>query len=332
MGRLKSVLVLLGMAGMQYGLAQTSSDPVAPQPLPCGLVTSVARPYSLKLVSFAPTPDQLSGLLLQARFNGGPPLRLLLDSGAAHITLDARASSRSNIFAVLEAHLVGVGEYPRDPVRSGVASTIDVGSLEFRNCQVDITPHELGEGIDGVIPMSLFRSFLVRLDLPGKVMDLVPYSDRGAVPPAGFASATLRDDLLFVRGALNNLLQGHILIDTGACYSAISLATAQVLRASRASAVSLRGANGVFNGDLIGAGIRFDLAGRSITTERVVAVDLSAFSAFNGVDTIGVLGYPALRYSVLTVNYRDALLRIETRPKRGSGLALMADERKAGAN
>ena len=279
--------------------------------------------------SFAPRPPLASGVLLQVRINSGPPLRLLLDSGASRITLDARASVRSALAAVAESHLVGAGEAPTRPVRSGVAGSVDVGPLQFRNCRVDMAPGVLAEGIDGVIPMSLFGGFLIRLDLPGKALDLTPYPD-GAAQPAGTVPAILRDDLLFVRGALNDALEGYILLDTGASYSAVSQRTAKVLRSSPVSSIDLRGAGGAVNGDLITAGVRFQVAGRSFTADPVVALDLAALSALNGVDAIGVLGYPALRASILTVNYRDALVRIDNQSKGGNpGCRWLAKDRPA---
>jgi hypothetical protein len=269
------------------------------------------RVYSLKLTPFVPQPNQVSGALLEVRINGGPFLHLLLDSGAAHITLDAKASARSAIAAVAESHLVGVGGSPPRTAGAGIARTVDAGPLHFENCRVDVAPGRLARGIDGVIPMSLFGAFLVRLDLSGESLGLMPYPERAAAPTAGFAAAILREDLLFMRGALNGALEGYILLDTGACYSAISRRTAQVLKSSLVSAIDLRGPNGAVDGGLIGGGIRFQVAGRSLTAEPVVALDLAAFSALNGVETAAVLGYPTLRSSVLTVDYRDALVRID---------------------
>src|ERR1035437_8256723 len=127
------------------------------------------RAYSLKLTSFVPEPNHASGMLVEARINGGPTLHLLLDSGAAHITLNARASARSAIAAVVGAHLVGVGE---SPAKSGIAAVVDAGPLQFRDCRVDVAPSRLARGIDGVIPLSLFGGFLIRLDLPDKTLDL----------------------------------------------------------------------------------------------------------------------------------------------------------------
>jgi len=321
-------LVLLGVSGVPYCQAQPPSGQDAS---PCGSVLAPERAYSLRLTSFVPGPNQVSGVLLEARINGGQPLHLLLDSGAAHLILDARASARSGISAVSESHLVGVGESPASSARSGVAGAVDVGPFQFRDCRVDMSPRKLAGGIDGVIPLRLFGGFLIRLDLPGKALDLMPYADHAAAQTAGSARMILNGDVLFVRGALDDALEGEILLDTGASYSAISRRTAQVLRMPLVSEVGLRGANGAVHGDLIGAGIRFHVAGRSLTAERVVALDLADFSAFNGVETVGVLGYPALCNSILTVDYREGLLRIDAPPNRERTPTLMADKRKTGA-
>jgi len=41
--------------------------------------------YRLKLDPFVAPPVRMVGLIVKARINGGPPLRLLLDSGASMI-------------------------------------------------------------------------------------------------------------------------------------------------------------------------------------------------------------------------------------------------------
>ncbi len=310
---LSFVLVLLGVS-VQYCRAQPSPGRGVSRPMPCGSVMAPERAYSLRLTSFVSGPHQVSGLILDARIDGGPPLHLLLDSGAARITLGARASAKSAISPFSESHLAGFGEWPARSARFGVAGAVDVGPLRFGNCRVNVAHSELAAGIDGLIPMSLFGGFLIRLDLPGKAMDLTPYPDRDAARTAGSARAIRRGGLLFVRGALNDALKGYIFLDTGASYSAISQRTARVLKSKPVSAIALQGAGGAVNGDLIAGRIRYHVASQSLTAETVVALDLKAFSAFNRVETIGILGYPALRAFILTVSYRDALVRIDAPP------------------
>jgi hypothetical protein len=44
----------------------------------------------------------------------------------------------------------------------------------------------------------------------------------------------------------------------------------------------------------------------------VVAVDLSTASRYHNLEIAGLIGFPALRDSVLTVSYRDAFIRISS--------------------
>jgi hypothetical protein len=50
-----------------------------------------------------------------------------------------------------------------------------------------------------------------------------------------------------------------------------------------------------------------------VLADPAVVVDLSALASHHGFAIAGVLGYPALRRSILTIDYRDALIRIEAK-------------------
>ncbi|HLK65754.1 MAG TPA: hypothetical protein VKU19_20085 [Bryobacteraceae bacterium] len=55
----------------------------------------------------------------------------------------------------------------------------------------------------------------------------------------------------------------------------------------------------------------------SIAMSRLVAVDISTSSWYHGLEVPGLLGYPALSDSVLTVDYRHGLVQIAGRPGHG---------------
>ena len=130
--------------------------------------------YTLRLESFAPVPNRVLGLLLKTRINGGPTLRLLLDTGAENITIDSRSASRSGLVTISDSLLVGAGDSPTKASRRGLAETVATGDLLFKQCRVDVVPGKVVAGADGVIPMSLFADFLLRLDLPRRTLDLRP--------------------------------------------------------------------------------------------------------------------------------------------------------------
>jgi len=253
------------------------------------------------------------GLLLKVRIDGGPPLRLLLDSGAQSIVLDKRAAARSGHSGSLgfDLDLVGLGTPPRTAAKV-VAGMVEIGDLIFHDCPLIVTREKILDGIDGVLPLSLFAGFLIRLDIPGKTLELAPYPARGLTEESGMLPVRDSNDLLFVKAVLNETREGYVLLDTGASYSAVSEETARGLGSSRLSAVSvpLRGGAGATEGWALPSGVRFRLGLRVVDANRVVAVGLTETERYHQLKVVGILGYPALRESVLTVDYRDGLVGI----------------------
>ena len=105
------------------------------------------------------------------------------------------------------------------------------------------------------------------------------------------------------------------MLDTGATFSALS---AEAARASRnywslANVISLRGSAGGIDGFQLPAGVRFRCGDRVLSGDPAVVVDLSDFARHHRFEISGILGYPALRNSIVTIDYRDSLVRIEGR-------------------
>jgi hypothetical protein len=190
--------------------------------------------------------------------------------------------------------------------------------LEFRNCVVDVAPAQLAEGIDGVIPTALFSDFLIRLDLPAKTLELGPLPDG---PPAqaqmpGVTQFVAVKNLLLVPAVLNRVRQGYVLLDTGACYTAISREMARSLNSSLGEPVRMQGSGGAVDGRRVASGVQFQVAGQEFRADPVVALDLTTANQFNSREMAGLLGYPDLQSSVLTIDYRSSLVRIEARAER----------------
>lgn len=71
------------------------------------------------------------------------------------------------------------------------------GELVLENCPIVVTDAPTWLGTDGIVPLALFESFLVRLDVPGKTLDLHPYP--GEVEAGGFTEARADRQLLFLQ-------------------------------------------------------------------------------------------------------------------------------------
>jgi hypothetical protein len=68
--------------------------------------------------------------------------------------------------------------------------------------------------------------------------------------------------------------------------------------------------------DALGSSASFDsqsFGSRELAAGPVVAIDLSTASRYHNLEVSGLIGYPALRDSVLIVNYRDGLVRIDSK-------------------
>jgi predicted aspartyl protease len=293
------------MAAASFGASTvTRTSPGDPVPV-----------YRLKLDPFLASPTRLVGMILKARVNSGPPLRLLLDSGANMITLDPSAAAKSNCGAgAIELDLVGAGTQAAAGAKQTRAASVEIGALRLRDLPVLIADGGMGEGIQGVLPLSIFSGYLIRLDVPGKTLDLLPYT---AVPEEGTGNlqALSSNNLLFIKGTVNEGRDGYFLLDTGASYNAVSQAVARQLRLSEALAerVPLQAGTTELSAPLVGTDVRLRFGARELGVGRVVAIDLSVASRYHNLDIAGLLGFPGLSGSVLVVNYRDGLIRIDSR-------------------
>jgi hypothetical protein len=177
------------------------------------------------------------------------------------------------------------------------------------------------EGADGVIPLSLFSKFLLRLDLPEKTLGLIPYpqEENPAVPPTRDIT---KHDLLLVPTVLNGKQSGYAVLDTGAYCSAISHEAARTLGGSPIMPeVRLAAGTGAATGHRVSSIVHFAIADQDLTPNETVALDLSNLSHHFGVEIMGVLGFPALSRYVLTVDYRYGQVKIE-RPQNVSAREL----------
>jgi hypothetical protein len=281
-------------------------------------LVSACRPYALKLTTLFTPRTSSMGLLLKARIDGGPPLRFLLDSGAQNVFLSRHAANLSGRSEGTTMDLVGFGASESE-ARRLTPGTVEIGDLVLRNCEMLGVAHSLPEGIDGVIPLSLFAGFLVQLDVPGRTLHLEPYrsdspvNSNSRVNDEGFSPARADNNLLFLLATVNESEPGYVLLDTGASYNVVSKDAAGSWRDYRVLSpnVPLLGGTGNTSGFLLPCGVRFRFGSRVLTADPAVVVDLSDFTRHHGFALAGVLGYPALSHSIVTIDYRNTLVRID---------------------
>jgi hypothetical protein len=306
MWRLVTLAVLT--IGLALGSARASAAGSAPTLEASGELATPYQSYTLQLSPFYPRPNRLGGVILRVRLNGGRPLRLLLDSGADLIVISAKAGRALGLSAASETDLVGLGTRP---ARMGRAGTVEIGPVSFRNCPVALVGGNVAEGADGVIPLSMFADFLVRLDLPEKTLGLIPYppEQNPANPPT---RSIAKHHLLLVETVLNRKKDGYVVLDTGAYCSGISREVARALSGPQlVPQVRLAAGTGAATGERISSTVHFAIAAQDLVPNEVVAMDLSNLSRHYGVEVMGVLGFPELTHYVLTIDYGNGQVRME---------------------
>ena len=267
------------------------------------------QPYHLQLNTLVTPSAGAIGLILKTQVDGGPPLRLLLDSGAEHLVLSRDAARKSGLKPGAELDLIGAGASTRTARMT--AGSVEVDTLAFHDCPIVIAGGRLAEGIDGVIPLSLFSDFLIRLDVPRKVLELEPYPPGSQDPDPAFVRAIKQRHLLFLQSRVHQAHDGYMLLDTGSAYNMIDSSAAVALPQARS--LSVTAASGKTDARVLPGRLAVQSAGRELVFDRAVAMDLAEIGRRNGIAVSGVIGYPALADSVVTVNYREALVSIQPR-------------------
>ena len=296
------------LAGLVLGYVRVGGASSATAPDANPELVSPYQQYDLKLRPFCPAPRCAAGVLLSVRINGGKPLRMVLDSGAEFIVMATKNAHSLGLSSGPELDLVGL---ETRAARVGRVDTVEIGPLSLRNCRVAFVKGKVVEGADGVIPLSLFSDFILRLNLPEKTLGLIPYP-RKENSVVSTTRGLTKHDLLLVATVLNGNRTGYVVLDTGAYCSAISREAARTLSGSPiVPEVRLAAGTGPATGQRVSSSLRFTIADQDFIPDKVVALDLSNLSRHCGVEVIGVLGFPVLTHYVLTVDYRDGQVKIE---------------------
>jgi hypothetical protein len=73
----------------------------------------------------------------------------------------------------------------------------------------------------------------------------------------------------------------------------------------------LQGGVGATEGKMLPSSVRFRFGSRLVEANPVVVVCLDELETHHRMEVAGIVGYPALRESILTINYRDGLVGID---------------------
>lgn len=263
--------------------------------------------HSLKLTSVSWRDGKPMGFGLRVRANGGAEVHLLIDTGAHGVMVSQRAARKMRLEESGSSLVEGFGSGLR-AARSAVAAHVQAGTLTLHNVPVGIFRDPLVPDVEGVLGVDVFSDFLIRIDGPKRVLELTAFVE-GEAKREGLYPFHQAGHLILVDVRVNRRHEGQFLLDSGAFCSVVDPAWSP----QTAVSAGVRGIGGTVGTFARTLPVELELAGRSSWESEVVAMDLKTLRQKHGVPITGLIGYPAMARSVLTLDLRDKRLRFSDR-------------------
>lgn len=267
------------------------------------------------------------GFGLEVKFNDRASSVLLLDTGAGGITIGRKLGQKAGVVKIGDTYISGIGD--QGPVESyfGWVDKITIGSLEFRNCIVEVSSKSDVADEAGLIGGDVFEKFLITLDFKNWRMLLAPLprnpnapansstddeapQDRYIAPEMqSFTKIWRFGHHLVIPVVVSDKATGNFVLDTGSDSNTISPRLAQQITKLRAEGEKVKGISGTAH---VQTG---DKAILQFGKVRVRSDDLAAFalhlSSPDGTEYAGLIGIKTLVQMKFTIDYRDGLVNFE---------------------
>jgi tetratricopeptide (TPR) repeat protein len=286
------------------------------------------------LLELYESSTRIRGYGLDVKFNG-ISAHLLLDTGAAGILIDRNLAEKASIQHVVESSIRGIGDKGVVGSYIGHVDKIQIGDIEFEDCNVQVADQSSVVGNDGLIGGVEFSHFLVELDMPNRKMHLsgLPprpneaatqtaldsgqeraptprFSDRYIAPEMQSYTRVFRiNHMLLIPTQLNNSDSKLFLIDTGSFGNLVSPdAAREVTHVSDDPHMRVKGISGEVKNVYSGDELTLTFANMRQRNEDIVALDMKNISDNAGTEISGTLGFTMLRMLDMKIDYRDGLV------------------------
>ena len=160
----------------------------------CELVSPVTE-TKLPIVPIAQgaamTQGDMYGAGLDVLFNGKRK-RLEIDTGASGLLLSRSVAKSAGLIPELDIKAGGIGDQGLANAFVTHVDDIKIGSMEFKNCMVQVLEHGDVLGVDGLIGTDVFKNYVVTLDIPGREVRIGPLPkrpDESAAKPTSLATS-----------------------------------------------------------------------------------------------------------------------------------------------
>jgi predicted aspartyl protease len=104
--------------------------------------------------------------------------RLQIDTGASGLLVSRSVADHAGLKQFSQTEVGGIGNQGKKAAYTTFADDIKIGSLEFKDCAVEVIDKGNVADSDGLIGMDVFSRFLVTLDYPMRKLVLAPLPPR----------------------------------------------------------------------------------------------------------------------------------------------------------
>lgn len=259
----------------------------------------------------------VDGYRLEAQFPQSK-LRLQVDTAASGMYI-SRTIAEQN----------GLERDPNDPAGTVRVDKVKIGPLVFQNCLVGVSDTPFAGNADGFIGTDIFSSYLITLDHPRAELRLAALPPTESVLPGDqpavsefrdFTPAYHRRQFLLVPVMLNGKEKRLFVLDTGIRLSTMRPEVAHAISTTR---VNFTNAVQTVSGgklQIYRDTFQFQYANLPLQHQSgILEFDPSAMDHNVGFQVAGMLGFDLLHSTVLHLDYRDGLVKLEALDSETSG-------------
>jgi predicted aspartyl protease len=254
----------------------------------------------------------------------GRGLDFALDSGAGGIVLDSQVAKELGIKTFGNSIQNTAGEYA---ATQAVIPDIDVGPVSLHNTYVECLPFaqnvDFGTKIVGLLGFDFIANAVVSIDYDKGIVTASP-PDTFTPPTGGIeVGATLDDGVPYVQAQVDNAVGDHFILDTGATDVTIFSEFADAHPDDVADEGLGRSINAVLPFiSASGVGGEIPETFTQVASYTFGTANFKDFllfrthghTAFEGEDEDGLVGYTALRYFTVTLDYRNGTIYLKPGP------------------
>ena len=163
------------LRGLHFYLEYMKQQTITPHKS-CRLVSNTET-AAVPFASMMRDATHIRAFGLDVKFNEHNA-RLQIDTGASGLVVSRSVADHAGLKEFSQTDMGGIGDTGRKSGYTAFADDIKIGSLEFRDCAVEVIDKGNVADSDGLIGMDVFSHFVVTLDYPMRKLLLAPLPPR----------------------------------------------------------------------------------------------------------------------------------------------------------